>query len=48
MLMAASLVTPVASSLVKGFFGIGVMRSGRGVMGAGREYNNMEHLDKKF
>ena len=35
----ASLVAPMASSLVKDIFGKGVIRAGRG-------YSNMDHMDK--
>ena len=38
----------VPSSFIKGIFGKGVTRAGRGAMRAGRQYNNMNHMDKIF
>ena len=34
--------------MVRGNFGKGVTRVGTGVVIAGRGYNNMDHIDKKF
>ena len=42
--MTTSLITPIASSLVKGIFGKGTMRAGRSVMRAGKGYENINHF----
>ena len=46
--MAASLIQPVAYSLVKSNIGKGVMKAGKGVIRAGRGYYNMDNMDKHF
>ena len=43
-IMAASMVTPAASSLVKAIFAKGVKRTGRGYY----NNNNMNYMDKNF
>ena len=46
--MEASLITPVGSPLVKGIFGKGIMRVGRGATRAGTGYSNMNSMDEHF
>ena len=46
--MAASLMTPMASSLTGNVLGKGVMRARKGDRRAGVVYNSMDNAGKKF